>query len=132
MKKGYLILRVCVLLLAFVYIELSAQVEASGHGFNYFDREAIAEQGDGAGYSFYAAVWPIMQQYPGPDHFQLGLPSTWLKPFFVDDEPEDYYNTIEGGLGWWHDTRFATETPKFIIIVFWLIIYKKRFQPGAG
>lgn len=95
--------------------DLNAQVEASSNGFNYFDRAAIAEESDGAGYSFYAAVWPIMQQYPGPENFQLGLPSTWLKPFIAEGEPEDYYNTIEGGLGWWHDTRFATETPKFIM-----------------
>jgi hypothetical protein len=25
------------------------------------------------------------------------------------------YSDIEGGLGWWRDTRFATETPKFIM-----------------
>lgn len=25
------------------------------------------------------------------------------------------YITIEGGLGWWNDTRFATEPPKFIM-----------------
>ncbi|MEM9823677.1 MAG: T9SS type A sorting domain-containing protein [Bacteroidota bacterium] len=92
-----------------------AQMQASGFGFNYFDREAIFDAGDGAGYSFYAGVWPIMQQYPGPDHFQLGLPSTWLRPLETGNEPSNFYNTIEGGLGWWHDTRFATETPKFIM-----------------
>ncbi|MEM9931484.1 MAG: hypothetical protein AAF840_16880, partial [Bacteroidota bacterium] len=95
--------------------QASAQVQAWVNGFNYFDREAISDAGDGAGYSFYAAVWPIMQQYPGPENFQLGLPSTWLKPIETGREPENYYNTIEGGLGWWHDTRFATETPKFIM-----------------
>jgi hypothetical protein len=25
------------------------------------------------------------------------------------------YSDVEGGLGWWTDTRFATETPKFIM-----------------
>ena len=28
---------------------------------------------------------------------------------------EKPYSDIEGGLGWWRDTRFATETPKFIM-----------------
>lgn len=95
--------------------DLIAQIEASGNGFNYFDREAITEESNGAGFSFYAGVWPIVQQYPGPENFQLGLPSTWMRPFVAEGEPEDFYNTIEGGLGWWHDTRFATETPKFIM-----------------
>ena len=34
------------------------------------------------------------------------------------DDPElegRLYSDIEGGLGWWRDTRFATETPKFIM-----------------
>jgi hypothetical protein len=30
-------------------------------------------------------------------------------------DPKDMYSDIEGGLGWWRDTRFATETPKFIM-----------------
>ena len=75
----------------------------------------VVDAGDGAGFSFYAGVWPIMQQYPGPDNFQLGLPSTWLRPLETEPEPDDFYNTIEGGLGWWNDTRFGTETPKFIM-----------------
>jgi hypothetical protein len=29
--------------------------------------------------------------------------------------PEKLYSDVEGGLGWWRDTRFATETPKFIM-----------------
>ncbi|MEM9836330.1 MAG: T9SS type A sorting domain-containing protein, partial [Bacteroidota bacterium] len=88
---------------------------ARGHGFNYFDRAAIPDPGDGAGFSFYAAVWPILQEYPGPNNFQLGLPSTWMTPRESDNLPPNFYNTIEGGLGWWHDTRFGTETPKFIM-----------------
>jgi len=31
------------------------------------------------------------------------------------DKPKDMYSDIEGGLGWWRDTRFATATPKFIM-----------------
>ncbi|MEM1219429.1 MAG: T9SS type A sorting domain-containing protein [Bacteroidota bacterium] len=94
---------------------LQAQVQASGFGFNYFDRVWVSDNNDGAGYSFYAGVWPIMQQYPGPENFQLGLPSTWMTPLETGTEPGNFYNTIEGGLGWWGDTRFATETPKFIM-----------------
>ena len=97
------------------YSKLNAQVEAGGYGFNYFPRQWFADNSNGAGYSFYAAVWPIMQQYPGPDNFQLGLPSTWLTPFNSGNLPPGFYNTIEGGLGWWNDTRFATESPKFIM-----------------
>ncbi|MFK7807016.1 MAG: T9SS type A sorting domain-containing protein [Saprospiraceae bacterium] len=95
--------------------QLKAQVQASGYGFNYFERQWITDNSFGAGYSFYAGVWPIMQQYPGPENFQLGLPSTWLTPQETGNEPGNFYNTIEGGLGWWSDTRFATETPKFIM-----------------
>ena len=29
--------------------------------------------------------------------------------------PTKLYSDIEGGLGWWTDTRFPTETPKFIM-----------------
>lgn len=115
MKKSYLLFTVFFFCLVFIGKELQAQVQASGAGFNYFDREAIPDAGNGAGYSFYASVWPIMQRYPGPENFQLGLPSTWLLPLETGNEPSNFYNTIEGGLGWWHDTRFATETPKFIM-----------------
>jgi hypothetical protein len=90
-------------------------VEASGYGFNFFERLWVDVNEMGAGYSFYAAAWPVMQQYPGDENFQLGLPSTWLTPLPTGNEPAGFYNTIEGGLGWWHDTRFATETPKFIM-----------------
>ncbi len=32
------------------------------------------------------------------------------------DKPlEKAYSDIEGGLGWWRDTEYATETPKFIM-----------------
>ena len=94
---------------------LHSQVPASGSGFNYFERQWITDNSFGAGYSFYAAVWPIMEQYPGADNFQLGLPSTWLSTLPTGNEPSNFYTTIEGGLGWWRDTRFATETPKFIM-----------------
>lgn len=104
-----------ILVLMVLSTRLSAQVQASGYGFNYFTREWFDDPTNGAGYSFYAAVWPIMQKYPGPENFQLGLPSTWMTPEHSENLPEGFYNTIEGGLGWWGDSRFATETPKFIM-----------------
>ncbi len=89
--------------------------EASSYGFNYFPKEFVSDDSYGAGYSFYSAVWPFTEQYPGAVNFQTGQ-GTWVAP--VNDEatlPADFYNTIEGGLGWWGDTRFGTEVPKFIM-----------------
>ena len=115
-SNHHLILRFFIFIfLGLTAYSVNAQVPASGYGFNYFERGWFTTNNNGAGYSFYAGVWPIMQQYPGPDHYQLGLPSTWLIPFPTGNEPPGFYNTIEGGLGWWGDTRFATETPKFIM-----------------
>ncbi|MHC4215923.1 MAG: hypothetical protein ACYSWP_21445, partial [Planctomycetota bacterium] len=67
-----------------------------------------------AGFSMYVAAWPLLQEYPGR-RFQTGLLSTWMHAQYDDPEPDNLYSDIEGGLGWWRDTRFATETPKFIM-----------------
>jgi len=68
-----------------------------------------------AGFSLYAAAWPLVEHYPG-SNFQTGLFGTWMFPqWSKEDKPEKLYTDIEGGLGWWRDTRFATETPKFIM-----------------
>ena len=67
-----------------------------------------------AGFSLYAAAWPLVETYPG-SRFQTGLFGTWMFAQFGDDKPKDLYSDIEGGLGWWRDTRFATTTPKFIM-----------------
>ena len=67
-----------------------------------------------AGFSIYAAAWPLLHQYPG-HRFQTGLFGTWMHPRYEGEKPKDLYNDIEGGLGWWRDTRFPTETPKFIM-----------------
>jgi hypothetical protein len=61
------------------------------------------------GYSMYVAAWPLMENYPGQKS-QSGLTGTWM-----GTEGDPGYTDIEGGLGWWGDTRFATETPKFIM-----------------
>lgn len=67
-----------------------------------------------AGFSVYAAAWPIVENYPGSS-FQTGLFGTWMFAQFEGEPPKDLYSDIEGGLGWWRDTRFATTTPKFIM-----------------
>jgi hypothetical protein len=75
-----------------------------------------------SGFSLYVAAWPLLKDYPG-NRFQTGLFGTWM---FAQNEPsssdkkegankKEPYSDIEGGLGWWRDTRFATETPKFIM-----------------
>lgn len=67
-----------------------------------------------AGFSMYVAAWPLLRHYPG-HRFQTGLPGTWMFAQFDGDAPKDMYSDVEGGLGWWRDTRFPTETPKFIM-----------------
>ena len=67
-----------------------------------------------AGFSMYVAAWPLLKNYPGQE-FQSGLFGTWMFAQYDGPKPEKLYSDIEGGLGWWRDTRFATETPKFIM-----------------
>ncbi|MBU6276555.1 MAG: hypothetical protein KGQ61_07955 [Planctomycetes bacterium] len=67
-----------------------------------------------AGFSMYVAAWPLLARYPG-NRFQTGLFGTWMFAQYDGPKPPDLYSDIEGGLGWWRDTRFATETPKFIM-----------------
>lgn len=68
----------------------------------------------GGGFSMYVAAWPLLRTYPG-NRFQSGLFGTWMFARLEEPPPEKLYSDIEGGLGWWRDTRFATETPKFIM-----------------
>lgn len=67
-----------------------------------------------AGFSLYAAAWPVVENYPG-SRFQTGLFGTWMFAQYDGEAPKKLYSDIEGGLGWWRDTRFATTTPKFIM-----------------
>jgi hypothetical protein len=67
-----------------------------------------------AGFSMYVAAWPILKTYPG-HRFQTGLFGTWMFAQYDGPKPEKMYSDVEGGLGWWRDTRFPTETPKFIM-----------------
>jgi len=84
-----------------------------------------------AGFSMYVAAWPLLQEYPGR-RFQTGLFGTWMHAQYDDPKPEKLYSDIEGGLGWWRDTRFATETPKFIMGGVALNFRAWANGPGAG
>ena len=85
-----------------------------------------------AGFSMYVAAWPLLQDYPGR-RFQTGLFGTWMHAQNDKPKPIDrMYSDIEGGLGWWRDTRFATETPKFIMGGVALNFSAWANGPGAG
>jgi len=85
-----------------------------------------------AGFSMYAAAWPLLEKYPG-NRFQTGLFGTWMHAQYDGPKPlERMYSDIEGGLGWWRDTRFATETPKFIMGGVALNFVAWANGPGAG
>ena len=72
------------------------------------------ERSFNAGFSMYVATWSLLRHYPG-HRFQTGLPGTWMFAQYDDAPPKDMYSDVEGGLGWWTDTRFPSETPKFIM-----------------
>lgn len=84
-----------------------------------------------AGFSMYVAAWPLLKNYPG-QQFQSGLFGTWMFAQYDGPKPEKLYSDIEGGLGWWRDTRFATETPKFIMGGVALNFSEWANGPGAG
>ena len=84
-----------------------------------------------AGFSMYVAAWPLQKNYPGSD-FQSGLFGTWMFAQYDGPTRKGLYSDIEGGLGWWRDTRFATETPKFIMGGVALEFSEWANGPGAG
>jgi hypothetical protein len=73
----------------------------------------------------------LLQEYPG-SRFQTGLFGTWMHAQYDGPQPDKLYSDIEGGLGWWRDTRFATETPKFIMGGVALNFSAWANGPGAG
>lgn len=94
----------------------SAEIERGEmYGYLLFEGERVPREFN-AGFSLYAAAWPLVDHYPGHE-FQTGLLSTWMHPVYEPDQKpkEKCYTDIEGGLGWWRDTRFPTTTPKFIM-----------------
>lgn len=82
-------------------------------GYLLVPNDRVPEAFD-AGFSMYVAAWPLLKTYPGP-RFQSGLFGTWMFAKQESPLPFKLYSDIEGGLGWWRDTQFATETPKFIM-----------------
>lgn len=83
-------------------------------GYLILPVEQKIEKSYNAGYSMYIAAWPLLRNYPG-HRFQTGLPGTWMFAQYEGNAPKDMYSDVEGGLGWWRDTRFPTTTPKFIM-----------------
>jgi hypothetical protein len=107
-------------------------VGAQRSGFTWISTENVADQAFGSGYTMYSAAWPIFKQYPGPADFQMGLSSSWMTTQRTGTEPDQFYTTIEGGLGWWHDTRFGTNRPKFIMGGVSFNFFAWANGPGAG
>ena len=97
-----------------------AQVVSPAHrnehvgGYLIIPHAGNAEAQYNAGYSMYVAAWPLLSYYPG-HRLQSGLPGTWMFAQYDGPAPKDMYSDVEGGLGWWTDTRFPTTTPKFIM-----------------
>lgn len=110
----------------------NAQImDASQSGFTWISTEHIADTTFGAGYTMYCAAWQIFDHYPGPEDFQTGLSSSWLTTRKLSNQPQ-FYTTIEGGLGWWHDTRFGKKVPKFNMGGVSYNFFSWANGPGAG
>lgn len=99
-------------------------------GYLLVPHERVDKQYNG-GFSMYVAAWPLLKNYPGQE-FQSGLFGTWMFAQHDGSKPEKAYSDIEGGLGWWRDTRFATETPKFIMGGVALNFVEWANGPAAG
>jgi hypothetical protein len=85
-----------------------------------------------AGYSMYVAAYPLLQEYPGRE-FQSGLFATWMDPHYDAPLPvEKLYTDIEGGLGWWRGTQYATTTPKFSMGGVQVNFIEWANGPGSG
>lgn len=114
--------------------DLSSNIERRNHVCGY--TRVGLDKGDGsydAGFSIYSAAWPLLKEYPGHE-FQSGLFGTWM--FAQSENPEIdgvwFYSDIEGGLGWWRDTEYPTETPKFVMGAVALGFCAWANGPGAG
>jgi hypothetical protein len=120
--------------LTLILVALLGQGLAYGqlmHGYLGVPNEAPGPE-YGGGFSMYVAAWPLLEEWPG-SRFQTGLFGTWMFAQKPERELEgDTYSDIEGGLGWWRDTRFATATPKFIMGGVSLNFATWANGPGAG
>lgn len=116
----------------FCYNADAQVVNAERSGFTWIPTEDVSDQTFGSGYTLYSAAWPIFKNYPGSADFQMGLAGCWLTTQRTGNEPDQFYTTIEGGLGWWHDTRFGTKIPKFIMGGVSFNFHAWANGPGAG
>ena len=80
----------------------------------------------------YVAAWPLLEELPGARTSRAGCSAPGCSPSTTGRSRKDHYSDIEGGLGWWRDTRFATETPKFIMGGVALNFSEWANGPGAG
>ena len=120
-------------LLLAIFHSAHAQIsQARRSGFTWISTQNVQDSAFGSGYTMYSAGWPIFKQYPGASHFQTGLGSSWMSTQRTGAEPPGFYTTIEGGLGWWQDTRFGTECPKFIMGGVSHNFFAWANGPGAG
>lgn len=116
-----------------LHYSANAQIRNARYsGFTWISTDHMADSTFGSGFTMYSAAWPIFKNYPGPDRFQTGLSSSWMTTQRTGHEPAQFYTTIEGGLGWWHDTRFGTKLPKFIMGGVSYNFYAWANGPGAG
>ncbi|QDU66172.1 hypothetical protein [Engelhardtia mirabilis] len=126
--------RSCTSLAICASIAVALAAPASGqlmHGYLGVPNEAPSAE-YGGGFSMYVAAWPLLEEWPG-NRFQTGLFGTWMFAQKPERELEGkLYSDIEGGLGWWRDTRFATATPKFIMGGVTLNFATWANGPGAG
>jgi hypothetical protein len=100
----------------------------------YFSTTDVSiPKGFDQGFSWYSQAWPLVSQ--PIDNLQIGLSSTWINPdnvsqsakvqkafcaasniaSFRRDSWYGYFQTIEGGLGWWRSTHFPTLMPKYAL-----------------
>jgi hypothetical protein len=113
MHRRLLIFPLLVAVALMVRANASEVQQAEMAGYLLVATDKVPE-GFNAGFSLYSAAWPLLEKYPG-HRFQTGLVGTWMHAQYDGKPPENLYSDIEGGLGWWRDTRFPTETPKFIM-----------------
>jgi hypothetical protein len=134
MRKPFHGVAVCVTLLlgrpAPVPADDNVPVKGEMAGYLLVPHDKVDAKFNG-GFSLYVAAWPLLKNYPGQE-FQTGLFGTWMFSQYDGPKPEKAYSDIEGGLGWWRDTRFATETPKFIMGGVALNFVEWANGPGAG
>lgn len=127
-----LIILLTVIFSTFYYNADAQVINAERSGFTWIPTENVSDLSFGSGYTLYSAAWPIFKNYPGSADFQMGLAGCWLTTQRTGNEPDQFYTTIEGGLGWWHDTRFGTKIPKFIMGGVSFNFHAWANGPGAG